>query len=73
MFDRHSYKKGAWILHMLRHHIGETNFKMSLEKYLKKYQYKNVTTSNLLNVLEVSNEDLKLFLNNGYIILVIQN
>ena len=62
MFDRHSYKKGAWILHMLRHHIGETNFKMSLEKYLKKYQYKNVKTSDFLKVLEeVSGEDLKPF------------
>jgi aminopeptidase N len=62
LFDRHSYKKGAWILHMLRHHIGETNFKMTLKKYLEKYQYKNVKTSDFIKVLEeVSGEDLESF------------
>ena len=62
LFDRHSYKKGAWILHMLRYHIGETNFKMTLKKYLEKYQYKNVKTSNFIKVLEeVSGENLQPF------------
>jgi aminopeptidase N len=62
IFDRHSYKKGAWILHMLRNYIGETNFKMSLKKYLEKYQYKNVKTSDFMKVLEeISGKDLDLF------------
>ena len=47
---------------MLRYHIGETNFKMRLKKYLEKYQYKNVKTSNFIKVLEeVSGENLQPF------------
>jgi aminopeptidase N len=62
LFDGHSYKKGAWILHMLRYQIGETNFKMSLKKYLEKYQYKNAKTSDFMKVVEeVSGEDLESF------------
>jgi aminopeptidase N len=62
LFDSHSYKKGGWILHMLRNQIGETNFKMSLKKYLEKYQYKNTKTSDFMKVLEeVSDEDLESF------------
>lgn len=62
LFDRHAYKKGAWILHMLRKSLGETNFKMALTVYLEKYQYKNVNTSDFIKVLEeVSGENLKPF------------
>jgi len=62
LFDEHSYKKGAWILHMLRSRIGEINFKMGLKKYLEKYRYKNVKTSDFVKVLEeVSGEDLESF------------
>ena len=30
LFDSHSYKKGAWVLHMIRNIVNEENFKMGL-------------------------------------------
>jgi len=62
LFDSHSYNKGAWTIHMLRKKLGELNFKMSLKKYLEKYQYKNVKASDFMKVLEeVSGENLESF------------
>jgi aminopeptidase N len=37
LFDDHSYRKGGCVLHMLRHHIGDNNFKKSLKLYLERY------------------------------------
>jgi aminopeptidase N len=42
------YKKGAWALHTLREDIGAKNFQKAVKRYLKKYQYKNVNTDELL-------------------------
>ena len=62
LFDSHSYKKGAWIIHMLRNKLRELNFKMSLKKYLERYQYKNVKASDFMKVLEeISGENLESF------------
>lgn len=62
LFDSHSYKKGAWVIHMLRNKLGELNFKMSLKKYLERYQYKNVKASDFMKVLEeISGENLESF------------
>jgi aminopeptidase N len=38
LFDSHSYKKGAWVLHMLRNTINDDKFKSGLKKYLQKIQ-----------------------------------
>ncbi len=62
LFDAHSYQKGAWILHMLRHIIGEENFKLSLKNYLTKYRDLNVDTDHFRNILEeISNKNLNGF------------
>jgi len=64
LFDSHSYKKGAWIIHMIRHLIEENNFKESLNKYLETYQYKNVKTEDFRKILEeVSGDNLEPFFN----------
>lgn len=52
LFDRHLYNKGAWVLHMLRHQLGELNFRRGIKAYLNTYRTKEVVTSDLLRTLE---------------------
>jgi aminopeptidase N len=42
------YEKGAWALHKLNELIGEEAFKTAIQNYLKKHQFKNVTTDDFL-------------------------
>lgn len=59
------YKKGAWILHLLREKIGDTAFKTGVKNYLQKYKFKNVETKNFIDEVELaSGEDLSLFVQN---------
>jgi len=58
------YKKGAWVLHMLRLRVGDKAFKTAVKKYLKKYKFKNVETDNFIHEVEkASKEDLSDFVN----------
>ncbi|GCE25954.1 aminopeptidase [Dictyobacter alpinus] len=52
LFDRHLYNKGAWVLHMLRHQLGEQSFRRGMQAYLEKYRAKAVVTGDLLRTLE---------------------
>ena len=62
MFDDHSYRKGACVLHMIRHHIGDDAFKKSLNVYLDKYRNKTAETDDLRQILEVvSGKNLQSF------------
>jgi aminopeptidase N len=59
------YQKGAWALHYLKTEIGDEKFKLAVKNYLKKYQFKNVETSNLLaEVSKISNFNVGLFQKN---------
>jgi len=42
------YQKGAWALHYMREKIGAKLFQKAVKNYLKKYQFKNVETSDFL-------------------------
>ena len=42
------YEKGAWALHVLNELIGEEAFDQAISNYIKKYQFKNVTTDNFI-------------------------
>jgi aminopeptidase N len=56
------YKKGAWALHVLSEGIGHDKFQKAVRKYLKKYQYKNVTTDDFLaEIKKVSHYDVESF------------
>jgi aminopeptidase N len=58
------YKKGCWVLHMLRERIGDTAFKKGVKSYLKKHQFKNVNTDDFITEIEkASGEDLSGFVN----------
>ncbi|MDN3666974.1 M1 family metallopeptidase [Algibacter miyuki] len=59
------YKKGAWVLHMLRERVGDKAFKLGVKNYLLKYQFKNVETENFIDEVEqTSGIDLSLFIEN---------
>ena len=52
LFDGHMYNKGAWVLHMLRHQLGETGFKRAVKTYLERYREREVITANLERTFE---------------------
>ncbi len=58
-----TYQKGAWVLHMLRDRMGETNFKKGIQSYYKKYFNANASTTDFRSEMEkASGLDLKSFL-----------
>ena len=56
------YKKGAWVLRMLREKVGDKAFKEAVKNYLNKHQFKNVETDDFISEVEkASGEDLNEF------------
>jgi len=57
-----SYDKGAWVVHMLRHVLGDATFFDALAEYRNQYLYKSATTDDFRVVCEqVSGLDLSQF------------
>ena len=54
MFDRHTYPKGALILHMLRRQLGDADFFKGLNHYLKTNAYTAVDAHDLSKAFEVA-------------------
>jgi aminopeptidase N len=52
LFDRHIYCKGAWVLHMLRHQLGEAAFRRAIKAYLERYREREVITADLERTFE---------------------
>ena len=52
IFDRHLYQKGALVVHMLRHELGEQRFWKALRHYVRKHQFQNVETADLKIAIE---------------------
>lgn len=52
LFDRHLYCKGAWVLHMLRHQLGDATFRRAIKAYLERFRTKEVVTSDLERTFE---------------------
>ncbi|HLT36893.1 MAG TPA: M1 family aminopeptidase [Enhygromyxa sp.] len=47
MFDRHTYPKGGWVLHMLRRELGDEGFRQSLSRYAQDNAHALVETADL--------------------------
>ncbi len=57
-----TYQKGAWVLHMLRNLMGETQFKEGIQLYYNKFYNANATTDDFRTAMEkASGKDLKPF------------
>jgi len=64
IFDRVVYHKGAWVLHMLRHEIGDSSFFTLLRRYAAdpEFRYGNATTAAFQALAEqVAGQDLDWF------------
>ncbi len=59
-----SYQKGAWVLHMLRHELGEETFWRGMRFFYKNFRNMNALTSDFEMVMEeISGKDLSGFFN----------
>lgn len=64
LFSSKVYRKGAWVLHMLRWEVGDENFFAILHQYFDLYQYKNASSEDFRKVCEdVTKKDLSQFFN----------
>ncbi len=64
LFGKTVYEKGAWVLHMLRHEVGDSTFFKILRTYYQTYKYKNASTKDFENICKkVSGKDLEQFFN----------
>jgi aminopeptidase N len=52
LFGAATFDKGAWVLHMLRHVMGDEKFFAALRTYVKEYSYRNVATEDFRAVCE---------------------
>jgi aminopeptidase N len=64
LLNPNSYQKGGWVLHMLRHQLGDSVFWKSIRSYYSIYAGKNASTDDLRDVFEkVSGKNLHRFFN----------
>lgn len=57
-----AYQKGAWVLHMLRHKVGDDNFWNGLREYYRRYHESNCNSEDFQKVMQdVSGIDLSDF------------
>ena len=51
IFDVITYNKGSCMVQMLYHYLGEKDFRLGLQRYLKTYAYSNADQDDLWNQL----------------------
>jgi aminopeptidase N len=62
LLNPNSYEKGSWVLHMLRHYIGDELFWKGISTYYTTYRNKNASSADFEKVMEdVSGKDLSAF------------
>ena len=62
VLSTNTYQKAGWVLHMLRHKLGDTDFWKGIRQYYATYQYSNAMTADFKRVMEESSgKSLTLF------------
>ncbi len=62
LLNKNSYEKAAWVLHMLRHEVGDSCFQNILQNYYHQYAYGNALSEDFVAVAEsVSGHALQAF------------
>lgn len=56
MFDAHSYRKGAWVLHMIREQVGDETFFAVLNRFLLTNAFQSVNTDDFREALEARSD-----------------
>src|SRR5207245_1040612 len=52
LFDRHTYEKGANVLHMMRNELGDDLWWKAIRQYVKKFAGQNVETNDFKEAIE---------------------
>lgn len=52
LLNPNEYQKGGWVLHMLRHELGDDLFWKGVRMYYEKFRNRNAQTSDLQTVME---------------------
>ena len=59
LLNTNPYQKGAWVLHMLRHQVGDSAFWDGLRAYFARFKHQNASTADFRAVMEeVSGQNL---------------
>ncbi len=62
VLSTNTYQKAGWVLHMLRHEVGDLNFWKGIRQYYGTYRNSNALTGDFLRIMEdVSGKDLDRF------------
>lgn len=62
MLNRNAYQKGSWVLHMLRHEVGDEAFWSGIREYYGRFRDGSALTEDFQAVMEeVSGQDLQGF------------
>ncbi|AWR93754.1 M1 family aminopeptidase [Acidianus brierleyi] len=62
LFDKHTYPKGALVLHTLRNYLGDDKFREGIKRYLEEHPYSPVDTEDFRKSMEkATGEDLTRF------------
>jgi aminopeptidase N len=62
IFNSTVYRKGAWVLHMLRGVLGPNEFFHALQTYYQRYEYANASTDDFVRAVEETvGRDLRWF------------
>jgi aminopeptidase N len=62
LFGRAVYFKGAWVLHMLRHKVGESVYQNIIKSYYDQFSYRIVDTDDLIQICNIeSSQNLNQF------------
>lgn len=52
LLNSNSYEKAGWVLHMLRHDLGDEDFQECVQTFYEKFKYSNALTGDFLEVVE---------------------
>lgn len=62
VLSTNTYQKAGWVLHMLRHAVGDLNFWKGIRQYYNTYQNSNAMTEDFQKIMEeVAGTDLDVF------------
>jgi aminopeptidase N len=52
LLNKNSYEKAGWVLHMLRHELGDETFRKCIQVFYEQFKYGNALTEDFLKVVE---------------------
>ena len=67
LLNKNSYEKAGWVLHMLRHDMGDEKFRECVQTFYEKFKFSNALTEDFQALVEsVSGKDYEAFFHQWY-------